>query len=255
VIIERSMHDGWLSNTYLVADELGSHAVMIDAGGPVDPLLDVLERMRFALTHILLTHHHHDHVAELERVLERHPGTPVLIHPIEREQVPGTTGTMQPGEAIRCGALEIEPLHTPGHTAGMLSLLVNGTDVFTGDTLFKGSVGGVRAPGHTSYSDLKSSIMDTLLKLPGETRIHPGHTDPSTVADELEDNKFVRIWRGLDPEGQEPCTALGEPATLILLGQDYDGGHKAWVRWSDGSDDIVPGSQVKTGRPGAEREG
>jgi glyoxylase-like metal-dependent hydrolase (beta-lactamase superfamily II) len=232
VIIERSMNEQWLSNTYLVADELGSHAVMIDAGGPVAPLLDVLDRMRFELTHVLLTHHHHDHVAELDRVLERHPGTP-----------------MQPGEPVQSGALEIEPLHTPGHTAGMLSLLVNGTDVFTGDTLFKGSVGGVRAPGHTSYADLKSSIMDTLLKLPSETRIHPGHTDPTTVAEELQSNAFVRIWRGLDPEGNEPCTALGEPATLILLGADYDGGHKAWIRWPDGSDDIVPGSQVQRGAP------
>ena len=77
----------------------------------------------------------------------------------------------------------------------MLSLLVNGTDGFTGDTLFKGSVGGVRAPGHTTYSDLRSSIMDKLLKLPPHTRIHPGHTDPSTVAEELEHNAFVRIWR------------------------------------------------------------
>lgn len=239
------MHDGWLSNTYLVGDEQGTQAVLIDAGGPVAPLLDVLDRMRFELTHVLLTHHHHDHVAELDEVLARHPGTPVLIHELERDSVPQATGTMQPGERFDSGALEIQPLHTPGHTAGMLSLLINGTDVFTGDTLFRGSVGGVRAPGSTSYADLKSSVMDTLLKLPPETRIHPGHTDPTTVADELEHNKFVRIWRGLDPEGAEPCTALGEPATLILLGDDYDGGHKAWIRWPDGSDDIVPGSRVQ----------
>jgi glyoxylase-like metal-dependent hydrolase (beta-lactamase superfamily II) len=245
MIIERSMEDQWLSNTYLVADEQGSDAVMIDAGGPVAPLLDVIARMRFNLTHVLLTHHHHDHVAELGQVLERYPGTPVLIHELERELVDGATGTMRPGEAIHSGALEIMPLHTPGHTAGMLSLLIGGTDVFTGDTLFKGSVGGVRAPGHTTYADLKSSIMDTLLTLPPETRIHPGHTDPTTVADELQHNKFVRIWRGLDREGSEACTALGEPATLILLGDDYDGGHKAWVRWQDGSDDIVPGSRVQ----------
>ncbi len=239
------MDENWLSNTYLVADELGSQAVMIDAGGPVEPLLEVLERMRFELTHVLLTHHHHDHVAELDKVLAARPGTPVLIHEAERELVPGATGTMSPGETIDSGALAIEPIHTPGHTAGMLSLLINGTDVFTGDTLFKGSVGGVRAPGSTSYADLKSSIMDTLLRLPPETRIHPGHTDPTTVADELEHNKFVRIWRGLDPEGTDSCTALGEPATLILLGDDYDGGYKAWVRWPDGSDDIVPGSRIE----------
>ena len=241
------MSDQWLSNTYVVADELGGHAVMVDAGGPVAPLLDYLRRGQFTLTHVLLTHHHHDHVADLDAVLERYPGTPVLIHPLERELVPAATGTMEPGQVIETGALRIEPIHTPGHTAGMLSLLFDGTDVFTGDTLFKGSVGGVRAPGATSYADLKDSIMEKLLKLPPETRIHPGHTDPTTVADELERNRFVRIWRGADPEGAEPTQAMGEDATLILLGDDYDGGHKAWVRWPDGSDDIVPGSRVQSG--------
>jgi glyoxylase-like metal-dependent hydrolase (beta-lactamase superfamily II) len=245
VIVERSMDDQWLSNTYLVADELGGHAVMIDAGGPVAPLLDVAERMRLELTHVLLTHHHHDHVAALGDLLARYPTIAVLIHDLERDLVPGVTGTMTPGVMVRSGALEIEPLHTPGHTAGMVSLLVNGTDVFTGDTLFRGSVGGVRAPGHTTYADLRSSIMDKLLALPHETAIHPGHTDPTTVGDELERNPFVRIWRGLDTEGSEPCTALGQPATLILLADDYDGGYKAWVRWPDGSDDIVPGSRVQ----------
>jgi hydroxyacylglutathione hydrolase len=246
MLIERSMNDQFLSNTYLVADELGAHAVLIDAGGPVEPLLGVLDRTRYELTHVLLTHHHHDHIAELDQVLAKHPRAQVLIHELELEQVPQATGAMAEGNPIESGALTIEPLHTPGHTAGMLSLLIDGHDVFTGDTLFKGSVGGVRAPGHTTYADLKSSIMDKLLKLPPETRIHPGHTDPTTVADELENNKFVRIWRGLDPEGNEPCTAMGNKATLILLGDDYDGGHKAWIRWPDGSDDIVPGSQVQT---------
>lgn len=238
------MSDGWLSNTYVVGDELGGSAVMVDAGGPVAPLLEFLKRGQLTLTHVLLTHHHHDHVAELDTVKSAFPDIPVLIHPLERDQVPGATETMLPGETIEIGALKIETIHTPGHTAGMLSLLFDGTDVFTGDTLFKGSVGGVRAPGHTTYADLRTSIMDKLLALPASTRIHPGHTDPTTVADELEHNRFVRIWRRVDPEGTEPCTAMGEPATLILLGDDYDGGHKAWVRWPDGSDDIVPGSQV-----------
>jgi hydroxyacylglutathione hydrolase len=244
MIVERSMSDGWLSNTYIVGDEMGGSAVMVDAGGPVAPLLEFLKRGQLTLTHVLLTHHHHDHVAELDAVKSAFPDIPVLIHPLERDQVPGATDVMHPGQTIEIGALRIETIHTPGHTAGMLSLLFDGTDVFTGDTLFKGSVGGVRAPGHTTYSDLKTSIMDKLLALPASTRIHPGHTDPTTVADELEHNRFVRIWRGVDPEGNDPCTAMGEPATLILLGDDYDGGHKAWVRWPDGSDDIVGGSQV-----------
>lgn len=239
------MNPQWLSNTYLVADELGGEAAMIDAGGPVGPLLDALGRMRLRLSHVLLTHHHHDHVAELDSVLSAWPGTPVLIHQAERQLVPQATGTLTPGEAIRCGALEILPIHTPGHTAGMLALLVDGSELFTGDTLFKGSVGGVRAPGSTSYGDLRDSIMQRLLTLPPQTRIHPGHSDPTTVAQELEHNRFVRIWRGIDPEGEGVCTAFGQPARLILLGDDYDGGHKAWVRWPDGRDDIVPGSAVQ----------
>jgi hypothetical protein len=90
--------------------------------------------------------------------------------------------------------------------------------------------------------------MDVLMQLPESTRIHPGHTDPTTVADELETNSFVRTWRGLDPEGDEPVTVWDKPATLVLWGDDYDGGHKAWIRWvEDGSDDIVGGSQVQRG--------
>src|SRR5690242_15725810 len=137
------MSGGWLSNAYVVADEVGGQAVMVDAGGPVAPLLEYLRRGQFQLTHVLLTHHHHDHVAEMDKVLEAYPAVPVLIHPLERELVAGATGTMDPGQTIETGALRIEPMHTPGHTLGMLSLLVDGTDVFTGDTLFKGSVGGV----------------------------------------------------------------------------------------------------------------
>jgi len=244
VIVERSMTEQFLSNTYLVADRPGGSAVMIDAGGPVSPLLDRIQAGDLQLSHVLLTHHHHDHVCELDQVLERHSQVAVLIHPDE-EPVAGTTGTIEPGTPIEAGELSIEAIHTPGHTAGMVALVVDGTDVFTGDTLFKNSVGGVRAPGSTSYEDLRDSIMEHLMKLDPATTVHPGHTDPTTIADEWENNRFVRVWRGLDPEGDEPCTALGQPATLVLLGDDYDGGHKAWVRWPDGRDDILPGSQVQ----------
>jgi hydroxyacylglutathione hydrolase len=242
MILERAMNDQFLSNTYLVADEDGGTAVMIDAGGPVEPLLEAIDSRDLTLTHVLLTHHHFDHVSELGQVLARHPDAQVLGH--EAEQVEGRTGVIAPGDTLEAGGLRIEALHTPGHTAGMLSFVIDG-HVFTGDTLFKGSVGGVRAPGHTTFEDIRASIMDTLLTLPPDTEIHPGHTDPTTVADEWETNAFVRVWRGLDPEGDESCTAMGEPATLVLLGDDYDGGHKAWVRWPDGRDDIVPGSQIE----------
>jgi hydroxyacylglutathione hydrolase len=248
MIVERSMHPDWLSNTYLVAAGPGAAGFLVDAGGPVRPLLEQAATNGIAITHVLLTHHHHDHVAELAAVRDRFPDAQVLIHPSERELVDGATGDLNPGDELDIGGVSVRAIHTPGHTRGMLSLLADGTDVFTGDTLFKNSVGGVRAPGHTTYADLKHSIMDVLLQLPPDTTIRPGHTDPTTVADELENNAFVRVWRGLDPEGSEPCTAMGEPATLVLLGDDYDGGYKAWVRWPDGADDIVPGSQVQRSR-------
>jgi glyoxylase-like metal-dependent hydrolase (beta-lactamase superfamily II) len=243
MILERSMHPQFLSNTYLVAAEPGGEAFFVDAGGPVEPLIEAARRHDLTPTHVLLTHHHHDHVSEVPALLERWPDLQVLIHPAERDQVDTATGVMDAGETVEAGGLEVRTLHTPGHTGGMLSLVVEG-NCFTGDTLFKNSVGGVRAPGSTSYSDLRTSIMDVLMQLPPETVLRPGHTEPTTVGEEWEGNSFVRMWRGLDAEGDDPCEAFGEPATLVLLGDDYDGGHKAWVRWPDGSDDIVPGSQV-----------
>src|SRR5215210_2522836 len=245
MIIERAMTRDWLSNTYLVAAGPDGDALLVDAGGPMDELFAKADEHGLAVTHVLLTHHHGDHVAELGRALERWPDAEVLIHPGEREHALGATGDLEPDAELELAGLKVRTLHTPGHTNGMISLLIEG-NVFTGDTLFKSSVGGVRAPGSTSYADLKHSVMDVLLALPGDTVLRPGHTDPSTVGDELERNPFVRVWRGLDPEGEERCTALGEPATLVLWGPDYDGGHKAWVRWEDtGRDDIVPGSAVE----------
>jgi glyoxylase-like metal-dependent hydrolase (beta-lactamase superfamily II) len=244
MILERSLHPQSLSNTYLVAAAAGGGAFFVDAGGPMEPLLEAADRHDLTPTHVLLTHFHGDHVWGLDEILARWPGMEVLIHPLERAEVPQATGTMEAGDTFDIGGLKVETLAIPGHTGGMLGILADG-NVFTGDTLFKGSVGGVRAPGSTGYADLKHSVMDVLLALPPDTILRPGHTDPSTVADELESNRFVRIWRGIDPEGDEPCLALGEPATLVLLGDDYDGGHKAWVRWPDGRDDIVPGSRVE----------
>jgi hydroxyacylglutathione hydrolase len=287
MIVERSSHPQFLSNTYLVSDHEGGPAFFVDAGGPVAPLIEAAERLELTPTHLLLTHHHFDHVCEAGLLVERWPKLEVLISPLERDMLDAAdagpdatsklvTGAIEAGQTLQLGTLEIRPLYTPGHTAGMLSFLVGDrfemanpeaprqsqtrsstaapggfaggeAVVFTGDTLFKNSVGGVRAPGHTTYTDLRDSIMGTLMELPPETIIYPGHSEASTVAEEWNSNQFIRVWRGLDPPGAEPCTALGEPATLVLLGDDYDGGKKAWVRWKDGSDDIVPGSQVTLG--------
>jgi hydroxyacylglutathione hydrolase len=287
MLVEHASHPQFLSNTYLVADGEGGPAFFIDAGGPVDGLIETAERLGLTPTHVLLTHHHFDHVSETGQLRKRWPKLEVLISQRERDLLesaaagsegetspPGPAADMGPieaGQTLRFGALDVRPLHTPGHTAGMLSFLVGvrpvqdaggtpgrgyrtivpgglggaGLVVFTGDTLFKNSVGGVRAPGHTTYTDLRDSIMGTLMELPPDTVIYPGHSEETSVAREWDSNAFIRVWRGLDPEGSQPCTALGRPAMLVLLGADYDGGTKAWVRWEDGSDDIVPGSQVQ----------
>jgi len=242
MIVERSMREDHLSNTYLVAAEPGGAAFFVDAGGPVGPLVDKAGELDLTPTHVLLTHRHGDHVEELGSLLERWPDLAVLAHP--DEEVMGVTGHIEGGGELEVAGLGVRAIHTPGHTSGMLALLVEG-NVFTGDTLFKGSVGGVRAPGSTSYADLKRSVTEVLLALPPDTVVRPGHTDPTTVGEEREANAFVRVWSGTDPEGEEPVTVWDAPATLVLWGPDYDGAHKAWIRWEDGSDDIVPGSQVK----------
>jgi glyoxylase-like metal-dependent hydrolase (beta-lactamase superfamily II) len=245
VIVERSMHPDWLSNAYLVADEPGGSAVIIDSGGPSQTLIEAIERHDVTPTHLLLTHHHGDHVAENHVYKERY-GVEILADPVESEELMDVDRQIMGGEVLTVGGLRIEALSTPGHTAGMLSFVVNGEEVFTGDTLFKSSVGGVRAPGSTTFEDLKHSIMEVLMELDHSITVRPGHTDPSTIGDEWENNPFIRVWRGLDDEGSDRCTVGGEPATLVLWAPDYDGGHKAWVRWDDsGRDDIVPGSRVE----------
>ena len=245
MIVERSMHPDWLSNAYLVADHPGGHAVLIDSGGPSEALLAAIERHEVTPTHLLLTHRHGDHIAENHVYKERF-GVEILAHPLEAAHVMDVDRAFEPGELLTVGELRIDALHTPGHTDGMLAFRVSDEHVFTGDTLFRGSVGGVRAPGSTSFDDLRRSIMQVLMKLPPETQVHPGHSEPTTLAEEWEQNPFVRLWRGLDEEGRGPCRVGDERATLVLWAPDYDGGHKAWVRWEETErDDIVPGSAVQ----------
>ena len=101
--------------------------------------------------------------------------------------------------------------------------------------------------GNTGYDDHRTSL-DRLLALPPETVVHPGHTLPTTIGAELEQNPFVRIWRGVDPEGSERVSVWEREATLVLWASDYDGTNKAWVRFhDDGKDGIVGGSQVQRG--------
>jgi len=254
MILQRVEQSDWLSNAYLIIDRPGGSGVLVDSNGVTEPLVERVEREGTEITHVLLTHHHWDHVVGVEKLAERF-GAPVLAHELCAEQLEGKVSeTIADGDEIASGELRIAVMHTPGHCADHLALLFDGEDCLTADVLFKGTVGGTRGGGPTGFEDLRTSVMDRLMKLPPDTRIHPGHREPSTVGEEWESNPFVRVWRGVEEEGSEPCS-LGppdaeerEPATLVLWAPDYDGGNKAWVRFPSGEDAIVGGSQVKRER-------
>jgi hydroxyacylglutathione hydrolase len=218
VLIERSMHPEWLSNAYLVADEEGGAAVFVDSGPDMEPLLAAAKRWRVEPAYVLRTHSHHDHVVHEEEL-----GLPVRT------------------DAVEVGGLRVEALPTPGHSDDMIAFVVNNEAVFTGDTLFKDSVGG------GNLDQVRSSVMDVLMKLPPETRVLPGHTDETTIGRERVENPFVKVWTGVEPEGSERVTVGGRDATLVVWSPDYDGKGKAWVRFDDGRDAIVGGSGVERG--------
>jgi hydroxyacylglutathione hydrolase len=247
MIVERTEHPQWLSNAYLFAEGPGGSGVLVDCNDVAEPLFERIKGDGLTISHILLTHHHGDHIAGLAEVRERAGSPPVLAHELTAAEIlDPVDATLADGERVQSGGLEVEAIHTPGHSAGHLAFLVGGSDCATADLIFNGTVGGTMAPGATGFADLRSSIMDRILTLPPETILRPGHRESTTVGAELESNPFVRVWRGLDEGTSEPCTVWGRDATLVLWAPDYDGGHKAWVRFADsGEDAIVGGSQVE----------
>jgi glyoxylase-like metal-dependent hydrolase (beta-lactamase superfamily II) len=248
LIVERTENAIWLSNAYLVAEGPGGKGVLIDGNDELGPLLERAEGDGIEITHVLVTHPHGDHVAGLAEARERLGGPPLVAQAeCAAELGEDVAVTLADGEKLSTGGLEIEAILTPGHAAGHLAFLVDGSDLFTADVLFKGTVGGTMAPGASGFADLKASVM-RLMELPPETRVHPGHREPTTIGAEWESNPFVRIWRGLEETGAEQVTVWDRPATLKLWAPDYDGGNKAWIVFGDdGTEVIVGGSQVVRG--------
>jgi glyoxylase-like metal-dependent hydrolase (beta-lactamase superfamily II) len=248
LIVERTENPNWLSNAYLVADPERKAGVLIDGNDDLGPLLERIARDGIEITHVLVTHPHPDHVAGLAEARARLGNPPLVAHEATAAELDDEVGIkIGDGDVLDAGGLRIEALFTPGHAAGHLAFLVEGTDVFTADVLFKGTVGGTMAPGASGFADLQASVM-RLMELPPETTVHPGHKEPTTVGEEWAENPFVRIWRGLDASGEEEVTVWGRPATMKLWAPDYDGGNKAWIVFGDsGEEAIVGGSQVERG--------
>jgi glyoxylase-like metal-dependent hydrolase (beta-lactamase superfamily II) len=99
------------------------------------------------------------------------------------------------------GGLQIEAIPTPGHSVDMVCFVItdgSGEElVFSGDTLFKDAVGG------GNFEQIRDVVMDVYMAMPHERRVLPGHTDETTIGREWEENPFVRVWRGVEPEGTE----------------------------------------------------
>ncbi len=276
MIVECSTHPQFVSNTYLVADGEGGPAFFVDAGGPVAPLIEAAERLGLD-AHARAPHPPPlrprlrgrgaaralaDARGADQRAGAGVPGRFARVGWIERRRAMAL-GTVEAGQTLSASARSrCVPLRTPGHTAGMLSFLVGERGLRGRHRRRPGA--GRSSPARAGRLHRRHAVQGLRRRREGAgahdlhrpARLDHGHADGAAAGDgdlpgprrrrrrsarEWDSNPFIRVWRGLDPEGSEPCTALGEPATLVLLGSDYDGGTKAWVRWPDGADDIVPG--------------
>ncbi len=185
------MHPDWLSNAYLVADEPGGTGVFIDGNDRVEPLIEAARSNDLQIDAILLTHHHHDHLAGLDRLAEEF-GAPILAHELTARLVDGVDRTLIDEEVVRFGGLEVRALFTPGHAPGHLAFYAPGEGlVISGDALFAGSVGRVDLPGG-NMEVLMRSINERLLTLPDETRVYPGHGPETTIGNERAYNPFLQ---------------------------------------------------------------
>ena len=242
MIFERSTDPGWLSNAYLVGEREGGAAVVVDSGAPIEPLLEALRLHRLKLAAILTTHRHVDHVQGNAELVQK-TGAPIFALAPEAPHV-AESRPLGFEEERAWDGLHVRAVPLLGHTAGHAGYLIETVGLFTGDCLFAGSLGGTVAPGNSGFEDARRAV-DRILRLSDDTPVHPGHAGPTTVGTERAANPFIRVMLGRAPEGRRRCLALGREGRLIVLARDYDGGTKAWVRFDDGQDSLVPGSRVK----------
>jgi len=195
-------------NSYILGCEESREGVVIDAGGSVDRLLARIEKLGLTIRYLLDTHGHFDHVGGNRAFIEA-TGARFLIHEkdafllsmaassgrdfgVLAENSPEPDEFLTDGMTITFGNQTLEVIHTPGHSPGGCCFHNAAAGaLFTGDTLFNGSVGRTDLPGG-SMDVLVRSIRDRLAILPDTTRVFPGHGPSSTIAIELYSNPFLR---------------------------------------------------------------
>lgn len=172
-------------NAYLVWDSASKEAVVFDTGADCSGILARSESEGLTIKLILLTHAHHDHVADLERLVA---ATGAEVYLSDREDAPHARPLAE-GENFTVGGLTIEAFLTSGHSPGGTTFFIRGLDqpvAIVGDSLFAGSMGG----GNVSYEDAVRNNCEKILTLPNDTILCPGHGPLTTVAEEKEHNPF-----------------------------------------------------------------
>lgn len=203
MIVERYVLGPLQTNGWIVAGAQGEPVIIIDPADEPQVLLDALAGRQVAA--IVLTHAHFDHLGaagELVAATE----APLLVHEDDAEQITHPSGTggalfgfeqhvappadrlLHAGDTVDAGSLSLRVLHTPGHTPGGISLFADG-HVFSGDTVFAGSVGRTDFPGGDARA-LHESIVREFAPLPGETIVHPGHGPDTSIERERRLNPF-----------------------------------------------------------------
>jgi len=191
------------TNCYIVSDAGSKEALIIDPGDEPDLLIDYIKGNNLILKYIICTHCHFDHIAVLSDIKEA-TGASVVIHKddldlynniqkqglmwgFEIEPLPEPDIFVSDGDILTIGKIEFKILHTPGHSPGGLCILSGGI-LFSGDTLFYGSVGRTDLPGG-NIEKLKKSFK-YLMELPEKTIVMPGHGPETTIGKEKIDNFF-----------------------------------------------------------------
>lgn len=177
-------------NCYIVGCKETKEAVVIDPGGDVPKIVSELVKKDFTVKYILNTHGHWDHTGGNDE-LGRITGAPLMIHSADVGKANvKTVRSLEEGQVIRFGAYGLRVLHTPGHSPGSVCFSGPGA-VFSGDTLFAGSIGRTDLPGG-SYEDLLEGVREKLFCMEDDTRVYPGHGPPSTIGQERRSNPFFR---------------------------------------------------------------